>query len=423
MASTLYTARYLLPITAPPIEGGALLVDGGRILASGSRTELRNISQNAKEIDFGDAVLMPPMVNAHAHLELSSFPDWLNTTGEVDAPRDFVDWILRLIRVRRNLDLSQFRDSLAWGLKESLRSGTGAVGDILTTLPGADVYQDSPLYGKVYAEVLGHDKGVVSDRLETIETMLGRPPGKALNWGLSPHAPYTLSSSIIDQVFAFSAEQSLQSSIHLAESAEESAFVRSGQGAIADKLYTAAQWDPATDPASGCSPVKFLCRAGRLRRNDLMVHGVQVDDSDISLVKRTGCYVALCPRSNAALDVGRAPVIDYLKAGVQLSLGTDSLASAPSLSIWHELAFARSWFAGDVSPRKWLEIATLGGARALGLQGRIGQLASGSDASFQVVGLTGLPAIDEVEEALCAAGESVAVSHLYLAAQNVLPES
>ena len=423
MASTLYTAKYLLPITAPPIEDGALLVDAGRILDFGSRAALRNISQGAKEIDFGDAILMPPMVNAHTHLELSSFPDWLNTTGEVQAPRDFVDWILRLIRVRRSVDLSQVRDSLAWGLEESLRFGTGAVGDILTTLPGVDVYQESPLYGKVYAEVLGHVAGVVSDRLETIETMLGRPPGKALNWGLSPHAPYTLSSSMIDQVFAFSAEQSLQSSIHLAESAEEYAFVRSGQGAIVDKLYTTAQWDPATDPASGCSPVESLCRTGRLRRNDLLVHGVQVDDADIALIKRTGCHVALCPRSNAALDVGRAPVVDYLKADVQLSLGTDSLASAPSLSIWHELAFARSWFAGDVSPRKWLEIATFGGARALGLQGRIGQLAAGSDASFQVVGLTDLPSIDEVEEALCAAGESVAVSHLYLAEQNVLPES
>jgi cytosine/adenosine deaminase-related metal-dependent hydrolase len=115
-------------------------------------------------------------------------------------------------------------------------------------------------------------------------------------------------------------------------------------------------------------------------------------------------------------------VVDYLKADVQLSLGTDSLASAPSLSIWHELAFARSWFAGDVSPRKWLEIATLGGARALGLQGRIGQLAAGGDASFQVVGID-LPFIEEVEEALCAVGKSVVVSHLYLAARNVLPES
>ncbi len=423
MIPTLYTARYLLPIAAPPIEDGALLVDGERILAVGSRSELRKTSFEAKEIDFGDAFLMPPMVNAHTHLELSSFPGWATAAGEVETPQDFVDWMLRLVRVRRNLDLNQLRSSLARGLKESLRCGTGAIGDIFTTLPVVDAYRESPLYGKVYAEVLGLEVGLVSDRLEAIETVLGRPPGKSLNWGLSPHAPYTLSSSAMDRVFAFSVARSLQTSIHLAESAAETAFVRERKGSIPDKLYAAARWDPASEPAPGCSPVEAMCLTGRLRRNDLIVHGVQVDDADISRIKRTGCRVVLCPRSNAALDVGKAPLVDYLQAGVQISLGTDSMASAPSLSIWEEMAFARSWFDGDAPPRKWLEIATMGGARALGLQGRIGQLAVGCDASFQVVGLTDLPCIDEVEEALCAAGESAVVSHLYLAAQNVLPES
>ena len=108
---------------------------------------------------------------------------------------------------------------------------------------------------------------------------------------------------------------------------------------------------------------------------------------------------------------------------MSLSLGTDSMASVASLSIWDELAFARSWFGGDASPRQWLEIATLGGARALGLQGRAGQLAVGCDASFQVVSLPCLPSAAELEEALCAAGESAVVNHLYLAARNVLPES
>ena len=110
MIPTLYTARYLLPIAAPPIEDGALLVDGERILAVGSRSELRKTSFEAKEIDFGDAFLMPPMVNAHTHLELSSFPGWATAAGEVETPQDFVDWMLRLVRVRRNLDLNQLQE-------------------------------------------------------------------------------------------------------------------------------------------------------------------------------------------------------------------------------------------------------------------------------------------------------------------------
>ncbi len=363
------------------------------------------------------------MVNAHTHLELSSFPDWAAAADEAEAPEDFVDWILRLVRVRRTVDVKQVRESLASGLEESLRSGTGAVGDIFTTLPVVDAYRESPLYGQVFAEVLGHDSGVVSDRLAIIRSMLCRRPGPALNWGLSPHAPYTLSASAMDQVFAFASEQALQSSIHLAESADETLFMQEGKGAIAEKLYAAARWDPATEPPAGCSPVQALCRAGRLRKNDLVVHGVQVNEADIALLKSQACSLALCPRSNAALNIGKAPVAAYLKAGLPLSLGTDSLASTTSLSIWDELAFARSWFDGDVAPRKWLEIATLGGSRALGLQGRTGQLAVGCDASFQIVSLPGLPSMAELEEALCAAGENAVVNHLYLGARNVLPES
>ncbi|MBW2690144.1 MAG: amidohydrolase family protein, partial [Deltaproteobacteria bacterium] len=169
--------------------------------------------------------------------------------------------------------------------------------------------------------------------------------GSSLDWGLSPHAPYTLSSAAINQVFAFADHQNLQCTIHLAESMDETRFLKNGSGAIADRLYAAARWDPTADPVPGCSPVSALCQQGRLRSCDLVVHGVQVDAVDIDLLKKTGCSVALCPRSNAALNVGKAPVSAYLKAGVPLALGTDSLASAPSLSIWDEMAFARDWFA------------------------------------------------------------------------------
>ena len=138
------------------------------------------------------------------------------------------------------------------------------------------------------------------------------------------------------------------------------------------------------------------------------------------MLKQSGCSVALCPRSNAALNVGKAPVADYLNAGISLALGTDSLASSASLSIWDEMAFAVEWFADAAEPRDWLEIATLGGAKALGIEKRVGQLASGREAFFQVVTLPVLPQVDVLEETLCAAGKDVNVTHLYLAGENVL---
>jgi cytosine/adenosine deaminase-related metal-dependent hydrolase len=418
----IYRARYLMPILAPPIEDGVLLVENGLIRVVGSLREVTKAHRGVAVVDCGDAVLLPPMVNAHTHLELSSFAAWAAAAGLPDAPQDFVDWILWLLRVRKSVSAEQLCDSLACGLKASLLAGTGAVGDILSTLGAAPIYRQSPLRGRVFAEVLGHDLTAITKRLAAIDDLVQAPPSEDLSWGLSPHAPYTLSSAAADLVFAFAAGKSLQSSSHLAESAEETAFLHNSSGAIAEKLYAVAKWHPALDQAPGCSPVRAFNRQGRLKTGDLVVHGVRVNPADIDLLKGAGCSVALCPRSNAALEVGKAPVAAYLKAGVPLALGTDSLASCASLSLWDELAFARSWFSGAASPREWLKIATYGGAQALGLQARMGQLSPNSEASFQLITLPALPALGELEEALCCSAACVKVTHLYLNARNVLPE-
>ena len=419
----LYRSRFLLPMTAPPLEDGAVIVAAGRILGLGPHRELAAAHPGAAVVDFGDAILLPPMVNAHTHLELSSFAEWATAAGEPVAPQDFVGWILWLLRVRRSITEEQLRDSLLAGLQTSLRAGTGVIGDIFTSLSCVSAYRQSPLRGRVFAEILGQDLALVSDRLTVIANLLQSQPALSLDWGLSPHSPYTLSSTTADQVFAFAADLDLHCSIHLAESADESRFLQSGSGAIAERLYAAAKWNPSVEPVPGSSPVHAFCRQGRLRHGDLLVHGVQVDAADIDLIKHAGCSVALCPRSNAALNVGKAPVAAYLKAGVPLALGTDSLASSSSLSVWDEMAFARDWFHGDASPRDWLEMATLGGAKALGMQGQAGQLSPGCEASFQVVTLPEMPCLAELEEVLCSAGPKARVTHLFLAAQNVLPRS
>jgi cytosine/adenosine deaminase-related metal-dependent hydrolase len=418
----LYRARYLLPICTPPLEDGSLLVTADGLHAVGSYRELSAAFPTADEVDFGDSVLLPPLVNAHTHLELTDFPAWADAAGETTAPADFVDWILHLVRVRRQASTSQLKVSLASGLQSSLRAGTGAIGDIFTSLKAAGAYRSSPLRGRIFAEVLGHDPAVVNDRLAQIADLLKEPPARELNWGLSPHSPYSLSVSTIDQVFAFADDKGLQCTMHLAESIEESDLLQSGSGNIAARLYATALWDPAAAPTRGRSPVQAMCREGRLRPGDLVVHGVQVSAADIVLLKKHACSVVLCPRSNATLDVGKAPVAAYLAAGVPLALGTDSLASAPSLSIWEELAFASSWFAGQATPRDWLRMATLGGAQALHLYERLGQLSPGHDASFQVISLPALPRLSELEEALCTAGQALRVTHLYLASSNVLPQ-
>lgn len=416
----IYRARYLLPISSAPLEDGSLLVKDGRISAVGPYQQLSAAHPDAQVVDFKDSIILPPFVNAHTHLELTSVSEWSAAIDEPEPQGSFVDWILWLIKVKRTLSERQLRDSLQKGLQASLRAGTGVVGDICTTLSIASVYEPSPLRGRVFAEVLGQDLESIQRRLDEVGSVTTKPPSSSLSWGISPHAPYTLSQQALDIVFAYARAKNLQSCIHLAESSDESRFLQDATGDIAERLYQAAQWPVDHENAPGCSPVRALCRENRLQSGDLAVHGVEVDDADVSLLKRTRASVVLCPRSNAALKGGKAPVTRYLSAGVNLALGTDSLASSPSLSIWDELAFANDWFAGAASPRKWLEIATLGGAKALGLEGQVGALASGLDASFQVVSMPKDPGLAGLEEALFTAGDAIEVSHLYLSAQNTL---
>lgn len=409
-----FRARYLLPVDAPLIEDGALLVENGRILAVDAYRNLAVAHPGVAAVDFGETVILPAMANAHTHLELTDFPQWADAAGEGGEPADFVDWILRLVRVRRAVGDEAVRASLCHGLWQSLVAGTGAVGDILTTLPAADVYSTRPLSGRVFAEVLGVDAGQVAARLEQIAERLATPPAPALAWGLSPHAPYTLSRETLAKACAFAADRTLPLAMHWAETTEEMAFLVDGTGAL-ERLYAAAGWALPADPPT--SPPKSSGAGG------LLIHGVHLQSDDIAAVARSGHAVVLCPRSNSCFGAARAPVAALRRAGVPLALGTDSRASSPSLSLWDELAFARGWFAGALDPWAWLEIATAGGAAALGLSHHMGRLAVGMDASFQVVPVPAGATPTTLAEALCSAGTGMTVRGLWLRGENILPHS
>lgn len=417
----LYSARYLLPIGRPPLEDGALLVADGLIHAVGQRRELAAAHPGAAAVDFGDCVLLPAMANAHTHLELTDFPAWAAQDGESAPTADFVEWIRHLVQVRKARNDSEFGDSLANGLRATLAAGVGMVGDILTRLDAAEAYRRSPLRGRVFCEVLGRDAETVAVRLADIERLVSSPCAASLTWGLAPHAPYSLSDATAAKVGAFARDRDLQIALHLAETRDEVEFLERGSGAIADRLYASAGWQRPPRSTGGPHPVAWARRQNVLPAGSLAVHGVHVGEAEINLLAASDCSVALCPRSNSTFDETRAPVRAYRDAGINLALGTDSLASAPSLSIWEELAFACRWFRGLLDPEVWLEIATLGGARALGLAEQAGSLQSGKEASFQVVATPDCGGLPDLAEALCAMGESVQVREFLLGGQPVLP--
>ena len=414
----LYRARYLLPIAAAPIEDGALLVEEGRIAAVGRFASLCRF--NAEIVDFGDAVLLPPMANAHTHLELTHYPRWQSIVEETATPKSFVDWILQVIRVKRQQSTERFLPSLQEGIQISLTSGTGAVGDILSCFPARAAYVDSPMKGRVFFETLGRDPARNREILRAIGSLLDEGRAGSLVSGISPHSPYTLSAEYLEEIFDFARRRRVPVVTHLAESAEEVAFLQNASGPLAQVLYPYVGWSEMVPPPARRTPVAYLEERGGLVAGNLLVHGVQVASADLGRLARSGATVVLCPRSNARLGVGRAPVELYREQGVPLALGTDSLASCETLSLWDEVAFARNWFDNFLPPRLLLSMATRGGAAALGLDGEMGVFAVNWGAHFQVLVPPTLPTLADLEEFLCSPGRTAEVSALYLDGRDVL---
>lgn len=411
--ATLLRSRYLLPGAGEPvIEDGALLLAGGRIVAVGSYSSLRQHA--ATLIDYGDALILPPLVNAHCHLELADFPQWAATCHETTVPANFVDWIRQLVRVRRQVGSDPVIPSAAAGIQQLLASGTGAVGDILTTPAALAPLLASPLLGRIFFETIGLEAERFSPLLHAAQAAAAQLH-LPLRGGLSPHATYTVSAAHLQAAVQMASAADLPLAIHCAESPEESDFLREGRGAIATELYAAAGW-PLPDSAPGLSPVAWLAAHGALSAQTLLIHGVQVDANDAAQIAASGATVVLCPRSNARLGVGTAPIRLYREAGVRLALGTDSLASNDTLSLWDEIAFARSVYP-ELSPVELLDLATRGGARALGLAAEMGVLSRGYGAHFQVLRTVASPLSGELVDSLCCGEHQV--SALWLSGAEV----
>ncbi len=413
----IYTSRFLLPITTPPLEDAALVVRDARIVAVGRRSDVLAQYPAAPRTDFGDAILLPPLINAHTHLELTDYPQWASNAPDTVETSTFVDWILRLIGIKRLQSPETLAVSLRTGLNAVLRSGTGAIADILSQAELLPDYADSPLLGRIDLELIGRGEPVHAALVDRVSRWAQAQFVGDLRRGLSPHAPYTVDPTLLSAIADLSGRRRLPLTIHLAESPAEIQLLSAGKGELVDKLYALVGW-PAPEPLG--SPVDYLLQAEALRPDTLLIHGVQLDAADIHRIARAGASLVLCPRSNRRLGVGVAPVASLRCQGVNLALGTDSLASNDSLSLYDEMTAALQDYAPVLSPVDIVQIATIGGARALRLDEVTGRLTPGCGAHFQVLHPTQMPAQGELAEFLCCHGRGADVAHLYLHGVDVL---
>ncbi len=416
----IYSARYLYPGRGPAVEGGALLDCDGKIAAVGTLKELKRQNPAVEVTDFGESLLVPVLVNAHTHLELTDYPQWAEEVGETDDPSGFVDWILRLIRVKRPLKAQLYQQSVATGIEKSIAAGTGAVGDILSHYPSRKAYQGSLLRGVLFLESLGQDPGVIQRVKAGLTAVLKERQAGQLPFGISPHSPYSISSNYLAYLYKLCQDENFRCATHLAESAAEVEFIEKSRGELITGLYLNVGWETLIPKAANCTPTEYIQQRGGLFPQNLLVHGVQLTSAEIKLLAEQGMALALCPRSNERLNVGKAPAGELLRAGVRLCLGTDSLASNTTLSIWDEMAFAADWFAGELDAPTLFQLATTGGAEVLGLADELGSLSVGKESSFQVLQLRKPVPTRELADYLVAPGRTEEITQVYLQGQAQL---
>lgn len=340
---------------------GAVVVQGegaeARVIAVDSLERARQNFPDTPEEHIGFAISLP-LVNAHTHLDLSLLP-WQRSNYTA-----FIARVIAHAPTRRARGLEAARE----GVRQLQEANIHAVGDIVTNEAVMEwLLKRSDLQGVAYWEVIGTDpaqaEAIFNKTVEQLRRFRSweRPGGMRV--GLSPHTPHTVSAPLLQKLARLAKHSSLPMQIHVAESAAELALHRDGSGELMDMLQGfLPDWQP-----SGKTPLGYLADLGVLEAEPSLVHMVHVSEDDIREVQRANCTVVHCPRSNETLDCGRFPWELYMKHGVEVAFGTDSLGSSPSLAIEAEVAAAARLHGDKASPLALVRAAAKGGCRVLDL--------------------------------------------------------
>ena len=370
----LISAPWVLPIATPAMAEAAVVVDGaGTIVAVGPRVEIKPAFAPLPE-ERAQGALLPGLVNAHTHLELSVL------AGRLRGGHGLPDWAVQVGRETAAFSVEQRCDAARRAAVAAAASGTAAVGDVGNTLLAVPELAGAGLTGVFFHELLGSREAATGDALgdaqrEYQEFIQTSPWPANLARVLAPHALYSAGPDLLRRIFAAAARACHPTSIHVAEGEDEIQLLRDGTGRWAEIL--ASLQVPAGSRTPGLGPLAYLESLGAFAgdRPPLLVHMVCAGAEDIALAQKHRAPVVLCPRSNLHIG-GRLPDVRvFLSAGLALALGSDSLGSSPDLSLWGEMAALASHFP-DVAPEIWLASATAGGAAALGLAA-LGALAPG----------------------------------------------
>ncbi len=366
---TSLSADWVLPVDGPPIEGGCVTWADGRIVS---------VAPGRGERHLDDAAILPGFVNAHSHLEYATF------AGFGDG-LPFARWILVHMERKARVGLPEMEAIARLGALECLASGVTTVGDCSFTGAAATACAELGLRAIVYLEVFTND-GRGLERFWTNRARIDGSGSGLVRIGVSPHAPYTVALDLYREALGLG----LAAATHLNESRDELDWLADGTGPWESLAAT-------LPPPLGRSGIRALAEQGLLRSGLVAAHCVVVDEEEIALLAEHGVSVVHCPRSNAMLGCGIAPLAQLRAAGLSVGIGTDSPASAPSFDLFEELrsavyfARAREGRPDALSAEDALRLATIDGARALGLETEVGTLTPGKRADLTALSLAGSP--------------------------------
>jgi cytosine/adenosine deaminase-related metal-dependent hydrolase len=370
-SSQLFRAPWVIPVTAPVLKDGAVVVDGKRIVAVGPYSELSRRFPDLPHTPCS-GVLLPALVNCHIHLDLSLY----GTVHPDPEDRTMCGWIRALLKKRQQSEYSddELKEAAEKTAKEQYGAGVGLLLDIgNVTLGNLD---SCPLEIRSLFEMLGPSRGAQQAAIKTIQTL---PPDRSV----TGHAPYSTTPELLRYIKKRCNEQGEIFSLHLAENRDEALLLVKNDGCFPQFLKERGAWDD-TFPIPGIDSngvVGYLQTLGIFDEKTICVHCVHLTTRELEIITSTKAHICLCPGSNKFLGVGRAPLEQILDHTILPALGTDSIASNPDLDMWLEMALLREEHPG-VAPEMILAMATLGGAKAMQRENDYGSLEEGREASF-----------------------------------------
>ncbi len=372
MSRILLTADTILPISSPPIREGALLIANGKIEEVGEKEKLRKISPHINNIELGRGILLPGFVNAHTHLELG----WIR--GRVGHFDGFIGWLEQIIRAKKvDATREEIEKSTRAGIEALIANGVTTVGEV-SSYGGIDkhILKKSGLRTVLFVELFDrHGDLLKNPRFDKGELFEERP---------FPHAPYSCSAEFLKELVKFQSKRELPSGIHLAESPDEVKFLKGYKNRFEKRIFPSIEKNNF-NRAKADSPYQYLKKLKFFHKTKVTtVHMVHVHPGEIEEIKNSDIGVVLCPRSNYFLKVGVPPIRRYSELD-RIGIGTDGLSSNFNFDFFEELRFfyliANNMARGDASFFT-VYAATLGGAKSIFLENKIGSIEKGKDADL-----------------------------------------